>query len=1017
MSRFLNILFFIIGLPLCVSAATSADFIFVAEVPVYVPCISVEMDDLLQKEYEYLDHKRRFKQKLKCEAITEDEYSSDIEYVIRNKLRWDKKKRKYVDASPQWRGSFKTYDTKKKRIPTSIRMNEEHETTHIKKLIDLFANESFGVSDEESQAEFQQRMRLAILANRPKSVLSIRNSSLKTAHNDSRAVVIKGAWAPQWEYRKGRGHFSKVPYTKVRRYVRYCLLKWNQASTIEVKEKWKNKIISVLEQEEYNVGEHVPYHELRECLRTDPLRNRFVRTFVDLHPNARLYEATHDNDLVRLRIVPDRRPVDQHLLNSTGLYTHYLDILRRLSTTKAQLPDVLTTEYRIAYEPDRFKDEEEYAWLYQVIEEDRYARAAASTVDFRAAYIAEPNCLYLVPKGLVSIPYRFLSLPNGTRLRLDGHNEYDPCESMAIMCQMYSANPRVTVHFDPTHPVLMKIPPRMLNYKKSKSPIKTGELGRYDSTTDRFEVSNLATILTLSSSVSQSPFAYRDYAVTLYRQLGLNDGYFSCIVDTVRVKVSYPNAVFCSLIPTIFNYFDLKNFIEHNRVLVPPNHLNFTYLEKRSESDPENGHLVKRLNDINRLQSAAEQLTALQALMNEIYGSSIGDIVVKIAEQMGKARQKHYRAYLLAEPEMMSLRTSPQQAMTQSPGRIQPATVKVERESSGSVRKDLFGVRHLVVEPKREEQKEVDHEYTDRDIVNLLECTIALYDEVVSTEVGNVYRVATNFYVLPPIHVRELTSFLRDHFFIHLIVKTYSPKALIIPLNMEHHWVTLYIYISNADPINVWIIDSRQSRELYEIPELCSFLEEKYKDKVNVHMIAPRLQPDSLSCGPIMMENICDLIRLRDRNPQIEVKTIGLENILEIRKQHQVLLETKHLKPDIPTAAASSEVKQESNTEHSSSQNPISHFVERFFQQDYTRELVTIVLQNLSNASDLAAKIGKDRSMISKLKKLEKYGNLDPSAQLIWGLFHNKSIREIKEIMGVNDGQLEAFAHALEVDD
>lgn len=108
-------------------------------------------------------------------------------------------------------------------------------------------------------------MCLAILANRPKSVLSAKNSSLKTEHNDPRGIVIKGAWAPQWEYRKGKGHFSEVTYDHPRRYVRYCLKKWQAAISPEDKEKWQNKVIAVLEQE-HHVSRHVPYRELRETL-------------------------------------------------------------------------------------------------------------------------------------------------------------------------------------------------------------------------------------------------------------------------------------------------------------------------------------------------------------------------------------------------------------------------------------------------------------------------------------------------------------------------------------------------------------------------------------------------------------------------------------------------------------------------------------------------------------------------------------------------------------------------------
>lgn len=659
--RYLFLLFCIFSSTTCFSSLPR-DFIFIAKIPTHTPFKApLNPQELLQKEAEY----------------------------IKSKSSWDyptpylEEKILVIDCGAEatkkvTRGRFTPYDQKKKQ--SNDVLNIETDEQNIRSVIDLFTKESFGATDEESREESAEALRLIILANRMKSIISVKNHSLKVHYDYENALILRGVWEPQWfqKTKKGKGFkYTPISFKDVRGYVRACLKKIKDPSlTKGEKEKWLKEIHTLLAEENKASG-YVPYHELREHLRIAKTRNLFVETFTSTHPEARLYEATHDSDLLRLRIQRDKTTNDEIILE-TGLYSHYLQILREKRAKQLSLPNVLSTGHRIAYEQDRFTDRNQFAWLYQVIEEDRYTKAVASKVDFRAAYIAEPNCLYLIPRGKTSIQQSYLSLPNGEHLTMGEYNKYDPCESMAIMVEMYKKNPKVTVHFDPTHPVLMKTPERMLKSKTSKTSINLKELGQYNAALDIFSNVKLSQAFNLSSCISQSPFAYRDYAITLYRQFGFNGG--------TKIKYNF----FRSIIPTIFNYYDLKNHsLQSDGSFQRPQKLNFTYTGKKSETDPEVGSFVKQINAIRLQKSASKQLSSLKIVMNNMYGQNTGKVIVKIARAMEGARADHYEAFFSESSNRKSLRTFPKQAIKQSPEKKLEAPIKKEK-SSTTVKRELF---------------------------------------------------------------------------------------------------------------------------------------------------------------------------------------------------------------------------------------------------------------------------------------------------------------------------------------
>lgn len=613
-----------------INASESPEFIFAPNIPVYVPFkselhslieerdvssnkkepVSQDLRAKINEEFSRLataelDHiaakaavyQQRGKQ-IKNPPISNDEYSSDIEYVIRPAQHVDKKKEKHVDNHTQWRGAYHSYDLTKTREHLSLH-NAEQDKAEISKLISLFEKESFGTSDGASQPLFQDRMCLAILANRPKSVLSVKNSSLKTAHNDPRAVVIKGAWAPQWSRKGSDGKYSKVDsYREPRKYVRYCLIKWREAGFPEEKEKWQNKVIDILEQEE-KTGRHVPYRELRETLRESDKRVKRIHELQQSHPNARIYEATHDSDLTGLRAQTDGSPNTPAL----GLYSYYEQTLAKYFQEHQKLPEIATTGYRAVYEPERYlkikkvnESEDEakayYAWVYQAIEDDRYARAAASKEDFRASYVSEPNALFLVPSGHTKIPYGFLGNEEDA-VKIGEYNKYSPRESLQVLKQIYQSNTNASILFDPKHPVWMKVPKRMLQYKGAKTDFDIKKFGSFNYDTDIFDVPNMGKARNFAKQISQTPFVPRDYAITLYSQFAFSG----------QTKIKKPNEIW-------------------NRLVIE-------MLKLNDEERP--------FDDLAAVNIATK--------ISDNFGHGIGKIILNIAKNMAASRKEHSNAF------------------------------------------------------------------------------------------------------------------------------------------------------------------------------------------------------------------------------------------------------------------------------------------------------------------------------------------------------------------------------------
>lgn len=220
---------------------------------------------------------------------------------------------------------------------------------------------------------------------------------------------------------------------------------------------------------------------------------------------------------------------------------------------------------------------------------------------------------------------------------------------------------------------------------------------------------------------------------------------------------------------------------------------------------------------------------------------------------------------------------------------------------------DASGVRALA--------QVAGYEYTSTDINRLLHIPLeeqseggdyerfSLSDAPVdeAAETNDVVHRMDNTYVLPPIigHMDEheqvspsetLLELLANSFFRNASVLEYPPEELIIPFNPGGHWITFHILIPEGDgEITFKCIDSLLGDER-KFSLLTAFLKGKYCPRhVNFEYLVSRMQPDSVSCGAMTVENIKNLFA-GDALPDLQQYT--LEDTLELKKTHQEYLKS-----------------------------------------------------------------------------------------------------------------------------
>lgn len=705
--------FSVILVSIATLAYGSQQFIFSLDIPVYVPYSikASEQRELIGEEYKHFEQKcvkhPKKREKHSYYVFSEQDFIPGKEpYSIDlHKPQKTAKKRE----EKEWRGFLKLYKPNlgsdiettntraregAKKIKTGqIISNLDTETTQINRLIQLFKDEAFGVTAEESRKQFSQKMQLTLLLNRVRSISATRNKSLKrytdTLDNDSSVLLIRAFWEPKWVKRG-----TNVPLKEARHFFLEYL-----------KRDPENAINFLIKNEGDTLGEtlggasHVPYRQLREAIRIHPVKQFMVDRLRGRNLSAALFEATHDSDLVQLRIQRDG-----NTLPADGLYSFYEEIIREYITTNRCLPPLVTTGYRAAYEK-KIK-EDLFLWLFSAIEEDRYIRQELSKIDPLITYYAEPNCLYYVPRTMSCIPYTFLGV-HGSRNKVPiawgltqtyaQFDDYDPSESAIILHQLYQRYP-APVLVNASHPVIMKLPARMLLNKKTKTAFNLSELGSFDRERHLF-IPTTTKALKVSENISQSPLAFCDYAKTVYNQLRLDGEIYFYNTE----KVGYPNALFASIFTCIFDAYDPVELIEENGGIA----ILYTVSQTLYDAWPKRFKMSERLSDktgnefvrqallsINRQVTHVSQKAELENLIDSIYGNGIFKKLYLSAKALGQERFNHIHDYFIQGLSTSVLKKSPVKIIEEL----------IIKEELIDVKRELF---HDVAEAKEEDTTEI----------------------------------------------------------------------------------------------------------------------------------------------------------------------------------------------------------------------------------------------------------------------------------------------------------------------
>lgn len=527
--------------------------------------------------------------------------------------------------------------------PLADKVAKDEEELH--RIFRIFREEAFETSKEESCTLWDQSAIMMVLLNRYKSISSTLNKTLKryTPRSMSHPTLLveRVFWEPKWVTTRGQ----EVPLKIVRLYF-LNYLDTNPSAALAF---LQGQEFGVLKQ---HLNAFVPYRDLREVIRMSAQRIQCMKNLFGERPYV--YEAVHDGDIMGLRGT-----------NGMGLYSHYM---RLIAYNQAGLPHILSTGYQAYYDPQQFRKagyaEEEYYHIMRAIEEDRYGREALAKINFNLIYISEPNFLVrVIFPELGMMPYSFMG-----GLFLGSHNKYQegPAESGMILAALKAATPGYIGVFDASHPILMRLPDRMLFLKKSKTSLKEiVSLSPFSPEQDTFSCYPIR-VTKLTENIAQTVFSFRDLATTVYRQLEFKGKKYTYGGNAIKRA----NGLLTSLLTQLFNAYDPIEMIEkgsrlqdvltlaEKAELQQTNVFLFVLAHYESLSsqfkfcfDPDkeagNDNVKETIKGINSLRTKVGQTAALRLLIDEIFHQGTFDVLHDGAKALGKMRVKLLHRYFV----------------------------------------------------------------------------------------------------------------------------------------------------------------------------------------------------------------------------------------------------------------------------------------------------------------------------------------------------------------------------------
>ena len=126
------------------------------------------------------------------------------------------------------------------------------------------------------------------------------------------------------------------------------------------------------------------------------------------------------------------------------------------------------------------------------------------------------------------------------------------------------------------------------------------------------------------------------------------------------------------------------------------------------------------------------------------------------------------------------------------------------------------------------------------------------------------------------------------------------------------------------------------------------------------------------------------------------------------------------IKP-VSTAMSQMRIADQASIPHASSVHvapplsPAKTCIQHFITQPYDRELVTRFVNACPRVNKLSEKIGRSTSTLSQLKKPEKYGELAPSAKLLWGWLQKHGVLGLQTALDLSEKEIKHFKNQLDL--
>ncbi len=630
----------------------------------------------------------------------------------------------------------------------------------------IFREEAFETSKDKSCTLWDQSAIMMVLLNRYKSISSTLNKTLKryTPRSVSHPTLLveRVFWEPKWVTTRGQ----EVPLKEVHLYF-LNYLDTNPEAALAFLKKQEFDVLKK------HLNAFVPYRDLREVIRISAQRIQCMKNLFGSRPYV--YEAIHDGDIMGLRGT-----------DGIGLYSHYM---RLIADNQTRLPDILSTGYQAYYDPQQFRKagytEAEYYHIMRAIEEDRYGREALAKVNFNLIYISEPNFLARVisPDTLGMMPYSFMG-----GLSLGSHNKYPegPAESGMVLAALKADTPRYIGIFDASHPILMRLPDRMLRLKKSKTSFKDiVSSSPFSPEKDTFSCDAIM-VTKLTENIAQTVFSFRDLATTVYRQLEFKGKKYTYGGNEIKRA----NGLLTSLLTQLFNAYDPIEMMEKSSrlqdVLTSTEKVElqqkkvFLFILAHYESlssqfkflfnpDKEagNDNVKETISRINSLRTKVGQTAALRLLIDEIFHQGTFDILHDGAKALGKMRVKLLHRYFVTPSfqqnsphkvkELSEKKGEEENFAKEERRQVAQKLVFGQEEESGAEPSTQQPTLSIVVKEETNVPTEIEQEvrlkpFSSRDVMDYLErhimpnilLLLAGYKEVNIGQNGTKLRTSTN---------------------------------------------------------------------------------------------------------------------------------------------------------------------------------------------------------------------------------------------------------------------------------